>query len=188
MRRTSSPTAVRSSNRERRSKVSREQNMEFRPGLLRNFSKVCQESVLQRIAAFARALDGQPPYGCADNPLSVFAVLFQILYHFGNGDGIVVRVPAVVIGNKRYRRVTDLGLARQLGLLEIGHADQIHAPAAVNVGLGLRRKLGALHTDVGTAALYPNVRLSRAFLNDVGEQSAQRFGEAYVCDDPFAEE
>ena len=41
---------------------------------------------------------------------------------------VVVRVPAVVVGDQRERRVADLRLARQLGLLQVGHPDDVHPP------------------------------------------------------------
>jgi hypothetical protein len=48
----------------------------------------------------------------------------------------VVGMPAVVVGDHGDRRVTDLGLASELGFGHVGHADHVAAPAAVQVALG----------------------------------------------------
>ena len=44
-----------------------------------------------------------------------------------------VGVPAVVVGDHGQRRVADLGLAGELGLLQVRHADDVHAPRAVQL-------------------------------------------------------
>ena len=64
---------------------------------------------------------------------------------------LVALVPDVVVGDERERRVAELGLARQLGLGHVGHADHVDAPAPVDPGLGLGRELRALDAEVRAA-------------------------------------
>ncbi len=71
-----------------------------------------------------------------------------------DGHRVVVRVPAVVVGDERERRVADLRLPRELRLLQIRHADDIHAPRSVQLRLRERRKLRPFHVDVGSAAMH----------------------------------
>src|SRR5690242_11821030 len=67
--------------------------------------------------ARARALDPTNRFG--DRLLSRRGVLHQVGDDQLDTDRIVVRMPAVVIGDERQRRVTDLRLARELCLLEV---------------------------------------------------------------------
>ena len=64
-----------------------------------------------------------------------------------------MRMPAVVVGHHGDGDIADLRFARQLGFLKIGHADHVHAPAAVDVGFGLGGKLRTFHAQVSSAAL-----------------------------------
>ena len=48
-----------------------------------------------------------------------------------DGDRIVIGMPAIVVGHQRHRRVTDLRFARELGLLQVRHPDDVHPPGAV---------------------------------------------------------
>ena len=70
-------------------------------------------------------------------------------------------MPAVVVGDERDRRVADLRLARELGFLQVGHADDVHAPRAVQLRLGQRRELRPFHADVGAAAVHGRADLLR---------------------------
>ena len=71
-------------------------------------------------------------------------------------------VPAVVVGHHGDRRVANLGLAGELGLGHVGHADHVAAPAAVEVALGARRELRTFHDEVGAAARRRQCCSSRA--------------------------
>jgi hypothetical protein len=53
--------------------------------------------------------------------------------------GLFRLVPAIVIGCQRKRSVAYLRLAGKLGFLQVRHADHVHAPRAVDAGLGPRR-------------------------------------------------
>ncbi len=54
----------------------------------------------------------------------------------GDGDGVVGGMPAIVIGDHGDGDVTDFGFAGELGLLQVGHADDVHAPASIEIGFG----------------------------------------------------
>ena len=62
-------------------------------------------------------------------------------------------MPAVVVGDHRDRNIAKLGFARQLGFLQVGHADDIHAQAAVDVRLRFGGKLRTFHAEICSAAL-----------------------------------
>ena len=66
---------------------------------------------------------------------------------------VMAGMPAIVIGDHRHGRVADLGLAGELGLRHVGHADHVAAPAAIELALGQGRELRPLHDDIGAAAL-----------------------------------
>ena len=91
--------------------------------------------------------------GLGDGTLCRLRVLHQRLHDHIDGDRVVIRMPAVVIGDKRERDVADLGLARELRLLQVRHADHVHAPRSIQLRLCQRRELRALHADVGAAAM-----------------------------------
>src|SRR6267143_118476 len=65
----------------------------------------------------------------------------------------MVRMPAVVISDHRDCHVTNLGLAREFGFLQIGHANHVRAPTAIYVRLGLGRKLWTFHADIRSTTL-----------------------------------
>src|SRR5208282_4933727 len=65
--------------------------------------------------------------------------------------GVVALVPAVVIGHHGHGRVANLRLTRQLGLLQVRHADHVRAPASVEIRLGARRELRTFHAYIGPA-------------------------------------
>ena len=64
---------------------------------------------------------------------------------------VVVRVPAVEIGDHGDRRVANLRLARELGLRHVGHADHRIAEVLVGQALGERGELRPLHAHIGAA-------------------------------------
>ena len=61
-------------------------------------------------------------------------------------------MPAVEVGHHRDGRVVQLGLARELRLRHVGHADDAAAPGAVQLALRLGGELRAFHHQVGAAA------------------------------------
>ncbi len=101
---------------------------------------------------------------------------------------VVALEPAVVVGDHGEGGVADLGLAGELGLLQVGHADDVGAPAAVEVGLGAGGELRAFHADVGASALADDADLGAGLGEDVGDDGADGVAERDVADDAFAEE
>src|SRR5215813_7695354 len=68
-------------------------------------------------------------------------------------------MPAVVVSDHSRRAVTDFCLAGEFGLLKIGHADYVRAPAPVEIGFCFRGELWPLHTNVCATHLSDNVAL-----------------------------
>jgi len=65
---------------------------------------------------------------------------------------VMVGMPAIEVGHHRDRGVAELGLARELRLRQVGHADHGIAEPLVGHALGVARELRAFHADVGAAA------------------------------------
>ena len=84
----------------------------------------------ERRRACARLRDRERAHGLGDHLLRRLRVLRQVLDDHLHGHRVVIGMPAVVVGHQRHRRVADLGFARELGLLQVGHADDVRAPAA----------------------------------------------------------
>src|SRR5450432_773636 len=139
-------------------------------------------------AAFAGALRRYGGYCVADDFGGVFGVLVQDGYDLVHRYGVVGRVPAVVVGDHGYRDVADLGLACELGFLQVGHADYIGAPATVEIGFGFGGELRALHADVGSASLADYSDFLAGGFDDLGHFAADWVAETYVGDDASAEE
>ena len=56
---------------------------------------------------------------------------------------VVVGMPAIVIGDHRHRRVADLGLAGELGLGHVGHADHVATPGRGRAGFRRGSRIAA---------------------------------------------
>ena len=85
---------------------------------------------------------------------AVWAFCVERLHDHLDGHRVVVRVPAVVVGDERQRDVADLRFAGELRFLQVRHADDVHAPRSVQLRLGERGELRPLHADVGAAAMH----------------------------------
>ena len=114
-------------------------------------------------------------------------VLRQVLDDQLDGHAVVIGMPAVVVGHERHRRVADLRFARELGFLQVGHADDVRAPRAIQVRLGKRRELRALHAHIGAAAVHAGADPLRARRRQLPERVADRMRKADVRDDAVAE-
>ena len=97
-------------------------------------------------------------------------------------------MPAIVIGHHRHGHVTDFGFTRQLGFLEVGHADDVHAPGAVHVRLGPGRERRPLHAEVRAAAVGVYSGGAAGLFEHVAQVRADRVREGDVRDDAVAEE
>jgi len=85
--------------------------------------------------------------------LHAFSAFFMRLAMISLTVTAMVRMPAVVIGHHGHRDVAELGFTRQLGFGEVGHTDHIHAPASINVGLGLGGKRRPFHAEIRATRL-----------------------------------
>src|SRR5215468_9399017 len=100
-------------------------------------------------------------------------------------DRRCLRAPAVVVGHERERGVTDLGLAGELRLCQIRHADHIRAPRSIEIRLGPRRKLMPFDANVVSTRMDRDPRLDLALPKRGRERGTNRIGEADMRDDPF---
>ena len=96
-------------------------------------------------------------------------------------------VPAVVVGDEGERRVGDLGFAGELGLLQIGHADDVHAPLTIDVTLSLGRERRPFHTDVRTAAMRFDAYGIARSLENIAKLTTNRMSKSHMPDDAVAE-
>jgi len=105
-----------------------------------------------------------------------------------HGHGVVVVVPAVVVGDHGDGRVAHLRFAGELGLGHVRHADHRAAPGAVELALGAGRELRPFHDHVGAAALVGQLERAGRVLERVAEPAAHRVGHRHVRDQPGLEE
>ena len=102
-------------------------------------------------------------------------------------DRIVMRMPAIVIGNHGHGDVTNFSFAGQFGFLQVGHANHVHAPTAVNIGFGLGRKLRPFHAQISSTALASNRRCLAGSFDHLSELRTDRIGKSNVSHDAFTE-
>ena len=96
--------------------------------------------------------------------------------------------PAIVVGDHGGGGVADLGFASELGFLEVGHADDVGAPAAVEVRLGAGGELRAFHADVGAFVDGGDAGGFAGGEKDEGDGGADGIAKGNVADDAFAKE
>jgi hypothetical protein len=123
-----------------------------------------------------------------DEADSLVGILHQHLDDVLHGHGIVVRMPAVEVGDHGHARVAKLCLAGELGLGQIGHADHRIAEILVGEALGERGELRALDANIGPVANDPNAFGARSFRKMDAQARADRMGHGYMCDAALAEE
>src|SRR5438128_1267330 len=95
-------------------------------------------------------------------------------------------MPTVIVGHHGGSRVTNFSFARQLGFLKIGHADHVHAPTAVDVRFGFRRKLWPFHAEIGSATLAHDARFLAGSFQNAGEFRTDGICKGNVGDDAVA--
>ena len=94
----------------------------------------CKDRILKSRAAFTGSrLVTKTLHRLAHDYLGVAHVLIQILDDRLDSDSVMTGMPAIVIGHQRQRRVANLRFARELGLLQIRHADNVHPPGTIGV-------------------------------------------------------
>src|SRR4030095_4236120 len=97
-------------------------------------------------------------------------------------------MPAVVIGHEGDRRVTDFRLARELCLLQVRHADDVHPPRAIQLRFSERRELWSLHADIRAALVHRGTGPLAAVIADPAEDLAEGMSEADMSDQTSPEE
>src|SRR3989442_16008632 len=95
-------------------------------------------------------------------------------------------MPTVIVGHHGGSRVTNFSFARQLGFLKMDHADHVHAPTAVDVRFGFRRKLWPFHAEIGSATLAHDARFLAGSFQNAGEFRADGICKGNVGDDAVA--
>src|SRR5207249_6733007 len=83
--------------------------------------------------------------------------------------------------------VADLGFARELRFLDIGHPDKIHVPATINIGFRERRKLRALYAQISTPAFDGNIHLFAGLFDDRRKPRTNGVRESDMRHDTLAE-
>ena len=131
---------------------------------------------------------GQPPDGGAQDLAGRLRVPPEDAHDLLGGDRVVVGVPAVVVGHHGERRVADLGLARELRLLQVGHADEVRPPGAVELRLREGRELRPLHAHVGPAHVVRGARLRAGLGHHLRQVPAEGVRERHVGHEAVAEE
>ena len=131
---------------------------------------------------------GEEADGGADDFLGVFGVLVHDGDDLVDGDVVVAFAPAVIVGDHGEGCVGDFGFAGEFGFPEVGHADDVGAPGAVEVGFGAGGELGAFHADVGAAEFGGDADFGAGLREGLGDEGADRVAEGDVADDPVAEE
>ena len=124
----------------------------------------------------------------ADHLGGVLGILIQHGDDLIDGDRVMMRMPAIVVGDHGDGDVAELGFARELCLLQVGHADDVHAEAAVDVGLGLGRELGTFHAEVGAAEFAGNLSASARRVDHGCQFVADGVGKSNVGNHAAAEE
>src|SRR6185369_7183573 len=97
-------------------------------------------------------------------------------------------MPAVVIRYEREGRVTNLRLARELRLLQVSHADDVHAPRAIDIRLRHSRESRPFHAQISPAAMRLHVRSATRLLQHITQTPTNRMCKRNVRDNPFAKE
>src|ERR1017187_579439 len=96
-------------------------------------------------------------------------------------------MPAVVVSHHGDGDVAKLGLARQFGFLQVGHADDIHAQASIDVRFRLGGKLRSFHAQVGSTALADDANFLARRFDHASQFSANRISKGDVGRDAAAE-
>src|ERR1700737_612818 len=108
-------------------------------------------------------------------------------YHLIDGHGVVAFVPAIIVGDHGHGGVTDLGFAGELGFLQVGHADDVGAPAAIEIRLGAGGELWTFNADVDSARFCYYSGGLGSVLDGRRDRGADWVAKGYVADDSVAE-
>ena len=96
-------------------------------------------------------------------------------------------MPAVVVRDERHGDVAELRFARELRLGQVGHADHVDVPRAVQVRFGAGGELRPFHADVGATLVDLRSLLASRLRHQHRGAGADRVGEGDMRDDAVAE-
>ena len=89
-------------------------------------------------------------------------------------------MPAVVVSDHGYRHIAEFRFPGQLGFLQVGHADHVHAQVAVNVRLRFRGKLRTIHAEISAARLAHHTRFLAGGFDDTRQFPTDGLAEGDV--------
>src|ERR1700761_229320 len=89
-------------------------------------------------------------------------------------------MPAVVVCDHGHGGVANFRLPGQLGFLQVGHSDDIGAPAAIEVRFGPGGKLRAFHTNIDAASFHHDACCLGALLDRGGYSRTNRVAKRHV--------
>ena len=105
----------------------------------------------------------------------------EIRDHRFHAHRLVLLVPDVVVGDERHRRVAELGLAGQLGLRHVGHADDVDMPQrAIDVATPPSSRTAAPRCRCRSRPGAPVLRLRAPPSRARRPDPAHRIGHAHV--------
>ena len=99
----------------------------------------------------------------------------------------MMRVPAIVVCHHGNRDITDFCFARQLRLLQVGHANHIHAQPAIHIRFRPSGKLGPFHTEISSTMSAGHANLLARSLDHSHQLPAYRISKSDVRHDSSAE-
>src|ERR1700742_4406725 len=111
----------------------------------------------------------------------------QYGYHLVDGHGVMAVVPAIIVRHHGHGGVTDLGFTSEFGFLQVGHADDVGTPAAIEIRLGAGGELRAFHADVDSAEFCDYARGLCSVLDGLRNDGADGIAKGHVAYDSVAE-
>jgi len=123
-----------------------------------------------------------------DNALRQVTVGLEHSQYGGDIDIAFGLVPAVVVRHQSNRRVGDLCFPRQLGLLQVGHADHVDVPTSVETRFGARAEQRTFHAKVGATVVGNRTSRARRLQSQLAQRLPDRIREVGVGHTTVAEE
>ena len=119
---------------------------------------------------------------------SIGRVLMEHRNDLLDSDGFMAVVPAIVVRDHGHGGVADLCFTSQLGFLQVGHADNIGTPTAIEIRFGAGGELRTFHTNVDAALFGDYAGGLRTVPDGIGNGAADWIAKRYMADDSIAEE
>src|SRR5450756_1719372 len=165
-----------------------DQQVELVFGALRDELGRRVDGELHRVTAGTVAVLVERRDDARDDGLCGLDVAAHVAQHLLERHILLPFVPHVVVGDHGHSSVTELCLTGQLGLLKVGHADDVEAQLTIDVALGARGELGTLDADVGAALVDRGAGGATVLHEQPADVGAEGIGEAHVHNDAVAEE